>query len=295
MGSLQAMITRTMIKKSNMWNQPLDEIRKSMAAIPDAAGIPQGVTVAQATLNGVAVEIFRQAQGKRGRVILYFHGGGFCLGIYPANRAFVAHLAKETGLDLILPDYRLAPEHPFPAALEDAVAVYQGLLHSEGYRAEDIVIAGDSSGCALALSALLVLRKSGEPMPQKCAFITPVFDLAGTGESFRTNAAKDPFQLKDPLGIAKLYVGEDTATMPELSPLYGSLAGLPQMRILAAEYDVFLSDAQRLAERVNKAGGQAELRINKKMWHVFVMQHAFVPEAKRALAELCRYLGEQND
>ncbi len=290
MASLQAFITRAMIKKSNMWNQPLDEIRKNMAAIPDSAGIPEGITVEQSTLNGVAVETFRHAEGKRGKVILYFHGGGFCLGVYPANRAFAAQIAKETGLDLILPDYRLAPEHPFPAALEDAIAVYKGLLHHEGYRAEDIAIAGDSSGCALALSALLVLKRSGEPMPDKAAFITPVFDLAGMGESLDSKAAKDPFQLHDPLGIAKNYIGENTATMPELSPLFGSLSGLPKMRIYAAEYDVFLSDAQRMTERVNNAGGQAELRIWKKMWHVFLMQHAFVPEAKRALKELCGFL-----
>ena len=290
MGSLQASITRTMIKKSDMWNHPLDEIRKTMEAIPDSEGIPEGILHESSILNGVAIESFRHAEKKRDKVMLYFHGGGFCLGIYPANRAFAATLAKETGMDAVLPDYRLAPEHPFPAALEDAIAVYKGLLHSEGYRAEDIVIAGDSSGCALALSALMVLRRSGEPMPERCAFMTPVFDLAGTGESFRTKAAKDPFQLSDPLGIAKIYVGDNTPTMPELSPLFGSLSGLPKMLIQAAEYDVFLSDAQRMTERVNKMGGQAELRLWKRMWHVFQMQHAFVPEAKQALSEFCAYL-----
>jgi len=290
MGSLQASITRAMIKKSDMWNHPLDEIRKTMEAIPDSVGIPEGITVANATLNGVAVETFRHAGKKSERVVLYFHGGGFCLGIYAANHAFVAQLAKETGLDFILPDYRLAPEHLFPAALEDAIDVYKGLLHSEGYRAEDIYVAGDSSGCALALSALMVLRRSGEAMPERCAFLTPVFDLAGTGESFRTKAEKDPFRLEDPLGIAKKYVGDNSATIPELSPLFGSLAGLPKMFIQAAEYDVFLSDAQRMAERVSKMGGRAELRLYKRMWHVFVMQHAFVPEAKQALAEFCSYL-----
>lgn len=290
MGSLQASITRTMIKKSDMWNHPLDEIRKTMEAIPDSEGIPEGILHESSTLNGVAIESFRHAEKKRDKVMLYFHGGGFCLGIYPANRAFAATLAKETGMDVVLPDYRLAPEHPFPAALEDAIAVYKGLLHSEGYRAEDIVIAGDSSGCALALSTLMVLRRSGEQMPERCAFITPVFDLAGTGESFRTKAAKDPFQLRDPLGIAKIYVGENTPTMPELSPLFGSLSGLPKMLIQAAEYDVFLSDAQRIVERVKKMGEQAELRLWKRMWHVFPMQHAFVPEAKQALSEFCAYL-----
>lgn len=292
MGSLQASITRAMIKKSDMWNHPLDEIRKTMEAIPDSEGVPEGILHESSTLNGVVIETFRHAEKKRDKVMLYFHGGGFCLGIYPANRAFLATLAKETGMDVVLPDYRLAPEHPFPAALEDAIAVYKGLLHSEDCRAEDIVIAGDSSGCALAISALMVLRRSGEPMPERCAFITPVFDLAGTGESFRTKAAKDPFQLRDPLGIAKIYVGENTPTMPELSPLFGSLSGLPKMLIQAAEYDVFLSDAQRMVERVKKMGGQADLRLWKRMWHVFPMQHAFVPEAKQALSEFCAYLSD---
>ena len=292
MGSLQASITRAMIKKSDMWNQPLDEIRKTMEAIPDSGGIPEGIAHEKLVLNGVAIETFRHAEKKRDKVMLYFHGGGFCLGIYPANRVFAATLAKNTGMDVFMPDYRTAPEYPFPAALEDAIAVYKGLLHVEGYRAEDIVIAGDSSGSALALSALMVLRRSGEAMPERCAFVTPVFDLAGTGESFRTKAAKDPFQLKDPLGIAKIYIGDNTPTMPELSPLFGTLSGLPKMLMLAAEHDVFLSDAQRMAERVNKMGGQAELRLYKRMWHVFPMQHAFVPEAKQALDAFCAYLSE---
>ena len=169
MSSLQASITRAMIKKSDMWNQPLEEIRKTMEAIPDTEGLPEGNVWERTTRNGVAVETFRHASRKSERVILYFHGGGFCLGIYPANRAFVAQIAKQTGLDVVLPDYRTAPEHPFPAALEDAIAVYKAMVHTEGYRAEDISVAGDSSGCALALSALMVLRRSGEAMPDRCA------------------------------------------------------------------------------------------------------------------------------
>jgi acetyl esterase/lipase len=226
---------------------------------------------------------------QKNQVILYFHGGGFCMGIYHANREFAARLSKIYGMDIYMPDYSLAPEHPFPAALNDAIAAYKGLLDA-GYNAQDIFIMGDSSGCALAVCALLMLRQYGFAMPRAMAFLTPVFDLAGASEPFAANAAKDPFQLKDPLGIAKLYVAENDPASPMLSPLFGDLSGLPPMLIHAAEYDVFAGDAERFAKKAADSGISVEYKVWRSMWHIFHMQASFVPEARKALKEVNSFL-----
>lgn len=288
MSSIQSMLIRFLLRRSNLWNKPLPEIRKTMEALK-SQGMPEGVEVSYETVNGVACNLFTPIDAAKGKAALYFHGGGFCLGIYEANREFVARLAKETGTAVYMPDYRLAPENPFPAALEDAVAVYKGLIQ-KGFSQKDIVVMGDSAGCALAVSALLVLKQSGEAMPRALAFITPVFDFAGKGETFTTRQKRDPFKPKDPLGVAKLYVGTNNPSSPVISPLYGELRGLPPMLIHAADYDVFLSDAVRLAEKAREAGVSVEIKVWRKMWHIFHMQVSIVPESKKAFTELCAYL-----
>lgn len=291
MGSIQGAVIRFLLRKSNIWNKPLMEVRESMGNIK-SKGIPSGVSLKNMEIDGVPCEVFLCDENKKDKAILYFHGGGFCLGIYPANREFVAGLAKASGVNLYMPDYSLAPEHQFPAALEDAVAVYKGMLN-KGYNAEDIIVMGDSSGCALALSALQVLKRNGEKMPRALVFITPVLDFTAKGETFRTNAAKDPFNYKDPLSIARIYLKENDPTSPMISPLYGELNGLPSLLVHAGEYDVFLSDSCRFCDEIKAAGGQAELKVWKKMWHIFHMQAALVPESKKALGELCSFIKDK--
>jgi acetyl esterase/lipase len=124
------------------------------------------------------------------------------------------------------------------------------------------------------------------------AFITPLFDLTGQGESFISKAAKDPFKLADPLGIAKNYIGNNNPAFPMLSPLFGDLSGLPSVLIHAAEYDVFYSDSVRFIEKASAAGVKAEIKVWRKMWHIFPMQDKVVPEAAKALKELCTYIAE---
>ena len=278
--SEQAEMVRKMLREAGMWNRPLSEIRAAMEAMP-GQGMPEGVVASRMELGGVACEAFRGTQRSR-RAVMYFHGGGFCLGIYAANREFVAGLVQLLGADIYMPDYRLAPEHPFPAALEDAKAAYRGFV---GLGYESLLVMGDSSGCALALSALLGAKKNGERMPEAVTLVTPVLDLAGGGEA-PASARSDPFALKDPLGLTKNYTAGSDARRPEISPLYGELAGLPPMLIHAAQYDVFLGDAQRFAARATEAGVPLELKVWEGMWHIFHMQAAFVPEAAEAMAEM---------
>lgn len=285
MSSIQSTIVRFMLRRMNIWNKPLDEVRSSMAAIK--AGKSSGVVEnVRQEIEGVPCEVFRPVKKKDSRGILYFHGGGFCMGIYNANREFASKLAETSGRDLYMPDYRLAPENPYPAALDDAKAIYFGLTNNRT-KADDIIIMADSSGSTLTLSMLLQVKQEGKKMPVSLSFITPVFDLAGKGESFTTRAEKDPFNMRDPLWAAKIYLGNNDPLSPVFSPLYGDLEGLPPIKIHAADYDVFLSDACRLAEKASQAGVAVELTVWKEMWHTFHMQAPFVPEAVRALKEIC--------
>jgi acetyl esterase/lipase len=269
----------------NIWNKPLAEVRSSMAAIKTkkSSGIVENT---RQEIAGIPCEVFKPSVKKDNKVILYFHGGGFCMGIYNANREFAAKLAETAGRDLYMPDYRLAPENPYPAALEDVKAIYRGLSQNT-IAADNIIVMGDSSGSALALSALLQLKHDGGKMPASMSFITPVFDLAGKGDTIITRAEKDPFKMRDPLWAAKIYVGNNDPLSPLFSPLYGNLEGLPPIKIHAADYDVFLSDSCRFAEKVNQAGVKVELKIWKEMWHTFHMQAPFVPESALALKEIC--------
>jgi acetyl esterase/lipase len=287
MGSIQALITRSLLRKSGIWNKPLEEIRATMAGLK-GSGMPEGVAVSTETISGVSCEVFRHSGKASRRTVLYFHGGGFCLGIYAANREFVAKLSQLLNADICMPDYRLAPEHPFPTALDDAQAVYQALKDEE-----NLTVMGDSSGCALALSALLSAKQNGSRMPKAIVMITPVLDLADKGERIAESVRKDPFALVDPLGLTRHYTaGQDTAS-PAISPIFGELSGLPPMLIHAAQYDVFLSDACRFVEQAASAGVQAELKVWKKMWHIFHMQSPFVPEASRALQEINAFIKMQ--
>jgi monoterpene epsilon-lactone hydrolase len=285
MDSIQSFLVRFMFRRSNIWNKPLNEVRTTMEGLK-ANGMPKGIEISRQTINGVNCEVFGHPSGKKGKVILYFHGGGFCLGIFPANREFVAKICLMTETDVYMPDYRLAPVCPFPAALEDAIAVFRG-ISGNGFHGKDVIMMGDSSGCALAVSTLLALNQSNMEMPCALNFITPVFDFAGKKDSFTSKAAKDPFKQVDPLAIAKIYVAENNPTSPLISPLYGELDGLPPVLIHAAEYDVFLSDSTRFAEEAEKAGVKVDIKVWRKMWHIFHMQAPLVPESKKALLEIC--------
>jgi Esterase/lipase len=274
-----------------MWNKVLDEIRSNMEHLK-TKGIPIGVMMTKEKVNGVNCEVIKPDRPSGNEVVLYFHGGGFCLGIYDTNREFVAQIAKRLNREIYLPDYRLAPENPYPAALDDAEAIYLGLLE-RGYQSDQIIIMGDSSGCALAASTLIKLKNNGVNMPKALTFITPVFDFSGLGESVITRSKKDPFKLKDPLAIARNYFGSNDTHLPMISPLYGNLEGFPPTLLHAGDYDVFLSDSCRLKEKLEIAGVRVNLKVWSKMWHIFLMQASLVPEANRSLEEICQYVMDE--
>lgn len=289
MASFRSSILRFLIRNTMNWNKSLGEIRTDLERLNKKADIPQNIKVQAISARGVKAELIEPVGAPSDKIVIYLHGGGYCLGIVNTNRSFVAKIAAGTGFRTLLVDYRVAPENPFPAAIEDVVAVYRWLLGS-GYLPHNIAFMADSSGCGLTLAALMNLKNDTVSMPAAAAFITPMVDLTGSGESFVTRKDVDPFQYLDPLSIIKNYIGDNNPKLPVLSPLFGDLQGLPPMLIHAGDYDVFLSDAVRLGKKARESGIEVTFKIWDKMWHIFHMNADFLPDAKTALEEICAYI-----
>ncbi len=233
-----------------------------------------------------------EAQGPEpGRpILLYLHGGGYVLGSARLSAPLTAAICRAAGFAAFSLDYRLAPEHPCPAAIDDAVAAYQALLE-HGWPAERIVIAGDSAGGGLALAMLLAARACGLPRPAAAALVSPWTDLAGRGDSRLTLAACDPVFPK-PVALdacAAAYAGEQALDDPVVSPLYADLSGLPPLLIQAGSREILLSDSTRLARRARDAGVRAELQIWDGLFHCFQLLPA-LPEAAAATRDIGRFL-----
>ncbi|WP_118180882.1 alpha/beta hydrolase [Paraburkholderia phosphatilytica] len=215
--------------------------------------------------------------------ILYLHGGGYYFCSPRSHRTLTFGFAARTNARLFSLDYRLAPEHRFPAALDDAVAAYRRLL-SDGTPAQSIVIAGDSAGGGLALATLIALRDAGDELPASAVLFSPWTDLAATGASIRANDGLDPMFAGPSVGrAAAVYLGDTPTTHPYASPLYADLRGLPPMLIQVSSTEVLLDDSTRVAKKIEAAGGRVQLEVWPKLPHVWQMFVPFIPEARRAL------------
>jgi len=225
------------------------------------------------------------------RVLLYLHGGGYVIGSVDTHRGLVDDIATALGCRALAIDYRLAPEHPFPTAIQDAVAAYRWLVAS-GVRPEQIAIAGDSAGGGLAAATLLSLRDAGGPLPAGAALLSPWTDLEGTGVSCQTRAELDP--MTTPLGLgsmARLYVGESgDLRNPLASPYLAKLHGLPPVLVQAGDWEILRDDAVRFAEGVHRAGGTVKLSLWPEMVHVFPFFTSFIPEAREGVDEIATFL-----
>lgn len=223
------------------------------------------------------------ASPNAGPTVLYCHGGGYYFCSPRTHRSIVFGLATRANASIFSLEYRLAPEHRFPAALDDAIAAYRQLLVN-GTAPESIVIAGDSAGGGLALATLVALRDAGDPLPAGGLLFSPWTDLAATGASLSTNDSADPMFCGAALKrAAKVYLGDASATNPYASPVYADLHGLPPLFLMAGSTEVLLDDSQRVADNARAAGVDCELEVWKKMPHVWPMFAPFIPEANRAL------------
>ena len=254
---------------------------------------PPEVKVERVSAPIAPAEWLRPPAAVAGRVVLYLHGGGYVIGSPRSHRHLAAALASAGGANALLLDYRLAPEHPFPAAVDDAVAAYRWLL-DQGTAPRHIVIAGDSAGGGLTVATLLALRDASVPLPAGGVCISPWVDLTCSAESYRTKMDVDPIVKSAPIEeMARAYLGDRDRRTPLASPLFADLRGLPPLLIHVGSDEVLLDDAVQLSERAKQAGVTATLEVWDRMIHVW---HWFLPmldEAQAAVASIGRFVRAQ--
>ena len=249
---------------------------------------PRGVVRGLQTINGVPCE-WQHGDSGRGKVMLYIHGGAFMIGSPATHRSITAGLAGRAGMSVCVPDYRLAPEHPYPAAPDDCLAVYQGLLDM-GYLASQISIAGDSAGGNLALVTALRARDLGLPVPAALVCFSPVTDFSS--EAVHTPPAGDPLiNLKWMHQAREAYCPAPLDThMPGVSPLNDDLLGLPPVLLQVGEDEVLRNDSLRFAERAREAGVELQLQRYEGLWHVFQVHAGMLKVSDLALDRVVDFL-----
>lgn len=278
-----------LLKRALQPGVPVAVQRALSAAALRALPPPRGAERRHATLGGVPVERLRRRGTRPTTRILYLHGGGYVLGSPATHRAITVRLALHSGAELIVPDYRLAPEHPHPAALDDAREVWRALLDEVGDAAR-IAVAGDSAGGGLALALALALRDAGQGLPAALATISPWTDLALSGASVQARAARDPL-LTPACGAhwSALYRGGLAADTPACSPLYADPAGLPPLLVHVGSEEIIYDDAQRWVAKARAAGVAVTLREYAGLWHDFHLQAGLLREADDAVAEIAAF------
>ena len=260
----------------------------------ESVAVPQSVLFETGTVGGISGWWAKPERALEGAAILHIHGGWFHWGTAKAFRNFAGHIARSAGADVFVPDYRLAPEHPFPAAAKDVEACYCGLVHEGITR---IALTGDSAGgnLALVLLAIASARTSlGGVAPVGAVVFSPVTDLALTGETYQTRAEVDPFFTKSQAaGLVHSYLGETDPNNPFASPLYDDLTGLPPIRVQVGDDEVLLDDSRRYVERAAAAGVDARVDVWMGMPHGFVTNMGAFEAAAQALKESGAFLAER--
>jgi acetyl esterase/lipase len=260
-----------------------------METMTALAPLPDGVTFEAVDAGGVPAEWVAAPGVRSDAAILYLHGGGYAIGSIATHRMIAANISRAAGVRLLLIDYRLAPEHPHPAAVEDATAAYRFLL-AQGLAPGNIAISGDSAGGGLTVATLLALRDAGDPLPACAVPLSPWVDMEQSAESYSTRCDLDPMctaaGLKE---MADWYLAGQDHRTPLASPVHADLSGLPPLLVQVGDHEVLLDDSVRLVERAKAAGVDATLEVEEEGIHVF---QAFpVPEAEEAIARLAAFVG----
>lgn len=255
--------------------------------------LPKGVTVSRVQAGGVYAEWVEPCDVAPQHAILYLHGGGYCICSLDTHRGLAARLALASGMRVLLIAYRLAPEHPYPAALEDSLGAYHWLL-GHGFSPARIAIGGDSAGGGLALACALSLRDACAPLPAAIFCLSPWTDLTYSGETIHTLADVEPLlkpgKTSIMTSIVSYYAGTHNPAEALISPLFADLHGLPPLLIHVGSDEILLSDSTRFAEKARCAEVEVTLEIWEGMWHVFQVFAPYVPEAQQSIDKIGEFV-----
>jgi len=282
---------RWMVKRQMLAELDLDRFRATQGAFEARfAFLDADVRRTPVDAGGVAAEWIEAPETRPERVILYLHGGAFVLRFPDTHAGMVGTWCRRLGARALMVDYRLAPEHPFPAGADDCLAAYRWLL-AQGHDPRHIVIAGDSAGGNLTLATLHRIKAAGEPMPACAVLLSPFVDFTLSGGSLVANERRDPmFTLRAMASMRGLYAPPERFLDPSVSPLFGDFAGLPPLLIQVGSTEMLLDDALRTGAKAHAAGVPVEVEIWDKLPHVFAVVHS-LPQAAAATDSIVRFVG----
>ncbi len=293
MASIQTSLIRLFMRRLKLFDSSdIDVVKLRSRADQFGSRIPshRKVSVSKVEADGVPSEWLLPPDAPEDRALLYLHGGAWILGSTELYRSFVSKLAFLSHTKALVINYRLAPENPFPAGLEDCVTAYHYLIN-EGIRPEKIVVAGDSAGGNLTLALLVALRDGGSPLPGAAVAISPATDLTGSGRSYQSRANVDPlFSGHEAGNIVQWYAGENEPDHPLISPLFAELHELPPILLHVGDHEILLDDSTRFAERARSFGVDADLVVWPEMFHVFHIFSPLLPEARKANREIADFI-----
>lgn len=291
--SLRSQALKFVLRRTKILRQDVSAYKRQRFLVELGARLlllpARGVTVQSVWAGSAPAKWLIPAQALPQAAILYFHGGAFTYGSSNTHLALVSRLARAAGVRALSVDYRLAPEHTFPAALEDCLAAF-GWLNGQGYPAHRIVVAGDSAGANLALALTMALRQKECPLPAGVACLSPISDLSQVDLLTPEVVERDPSLVYTNKYMVLSYVGHADPNHPLISPALGDLSGFPPLLIHVGGEELLTWDAQRLYERACQAGVQARLEVYPGMWHVFQAYTPLNPEAQPAIASIARFV-----
>lgn len=287
---------RWQVKRRFRKNPDVQLLRPIMAQMePRMAKLPADIALEQLDLGGVPTEKLSAPGSRDDGAFLYIHGGGFVAGSPRTHRPLTWRLTKEIGVPVYAIDYRLAPEHCFPAGLDDCVVAYRALL-ARGIAARSILIGGDSAGGNLTLTLALRLKAEGLPLPAALICLSPATDMTGSGESRHTNAEADAMFVPEMMdSLMPVYCPGVEERDPFVSPLFGDLSGFPPTLFQVGEREMLRDDSVRMAAAIKAAGGEARLEIWPKVWHVWQLNADMLPEAREAITHIVRFARQHLD
>jgi monoterpene epsilon-lactone hydrolase len=291
MPSIQARIARHLMARQ-MKNAPRKEAKPSSVRRAVAKGlgympIPKGVTIKSIQVGSLSVEVICPQSGiNKSRALMYLHGGGYVAGSPETHRAFTARLALELNCEVWVPDYRLAPEFPFPAGLHDAADVWKSFLSV--HAGKTVLLGGESAGGGLALALCYLLRERGVRLPDRLFILSAWLDISLAGESYQRNNSSDVIAKSDSteMGCARHYAGNEQRKNPLMSPIFGDATGLPPTYVMVANTEIFEDDSRVFYKQARESGVDVILEVGDGLWHAWPLFAPFIPEATKSIRRL---------